>query len=185
MGITNYDPKVLPQLLEFSHRYICDVLEDADRYREHRANDGGDAKMNKEDFRLAVQATVDFTSSGPPPREFLMEVASQKNNMPLPLVAEDKFGVRLPPDRYCLVNKNYVVLPSKRKRGANTAVGPWDMPPTSAAIEAAKEAKRARLKRKEMEDLIKDGAAKAEDEEAAAAVPKAKAGVDDDDDDYD
>lgn len=99
MGITNYDPKVLPQLLEFSHRYICDVLEDADRYREHRANDGGDAKMNKEDFRLAVQATVDFTSSGPPPREFLMEVASQKNNMPLPLVAEDKFGVRLPPDR--------------------------------------------------------------------------------------
>lgn len=55
-----------------------------------------------------------------------MEVASQKNNTPLPLVAEDKFGVRLPPDRYCLVNKNYVVLPSKRKRTA-TAVGPWDM----------------------------------------------------------
>lgn len=59
----DYDPKVLPQLLEFSHRYICDVLEDADRYREHRAKaGGGDVKMNKEDFRLAVQATVDFTS---------------------------------------------------------------------------------------------------------------------------
>ena len=37
-----------------------------------------------------------------------MEFARQRNSMPLPLVPE-KFGLRLPPERYCLSGPNYRV----------------------------------------------------------------------------
>eukprot|EP00039_Didymoeca_costata_P030070 m.27758 g.27758 ORF g.27758 m.27758 type:complete len:213 (+) comp7933_c0_seq1:203-841(+) len=146
MGITDFEPRVVPQLIEFAHRYISDILEDASRYAEHRGKTGDEAKITKEDLRLAAQATVDFTCSGPPPREFLMEMASQKNQTPLPIVEDEKFGVRLPPDRFCLLNPNYNVLPSKKR--PREKCGPWDLPPTEAAIRAARLARENRMKRK-------------------------------------
>ena len=41
----------------------------------------------------------------PPPREFLLEVAREKNSIPMPLINE-RFGIRLPPDRFCLTATN-------------------------------------------------------------------------------
>ena len=38
--------------------------------------------------------------------QFLIEVAREKNSTPLPLIPE-KFGPRLPPERYCLTANNY------------------------------------------------------------------------------
>ena len=38
--------------------------------------------------------------------QFLIEVAREKNSAPLPLIPE-KFGPRLPPERYCLTANNY------------------------------------------------------------------------------
>lgn len=38
--------------------------------------------------------------------KFLIEVAREKNSTPLPLIPE-KFGPRLPPERYCLTASNY------------------------------------------------------------------------------
>lgn len=43
-----------------------------------------------------------------------MEIARQKNANPLPMIPE-KFGVRLPPERYCLTGTNYKIKNRKRE----------------------------------------------------------------------
>ena len=40
--------------------------------------------------------------------QFMIEIARQKNATPLPLIPE-KFGPRIPPERYCLTANNYKV----------------------------------------------------------------------------
>jgi len=59
---TSFPPHLSPE-------YVHDVLDDASRYAEHR--DASPFVLNQDDVRLAVQSRVDFTSSGPPPREVL------------------------------------------------------------------------------------------------------------------
>lgn len=49
---------------------------------------------------------LDKSFTGPPPREVLLEVAKQKNTQPLPMIKPHS-GVRLPPDRHCLLAANY------------------------------------------------------------------------------
>lgn len=49
---------------------------------------------------------LDKSFTGPPPREVLLEVAKQKNSQPLPTIKPHS-GIRLPPDRHCLLSMNY------------------------------------------------------------------------------
>lgn len=49
---------------------------------------------------------LDKSFTGPPPREVLFEVAKQKNSQPL-LPIKPHSGLRLPPDRHCLLAANY------------------------------------------------------------------------------
>lgn len=49
---------------------------------------------------------LDKSFTGPPPREVLLEVAKQKNVQPLPTIKPHS-GIRLPPDRHCLLAANY------------------------------------------------------------------------------
>lgn len=49
---------------------------------------------------------LDKTFTGPPPREVLTEVSKQKNSQPLPMIKPHS-GIRLPPDRHCLLAANY------------------------------------------------------------------------------
>eukprot|EP00730_Choanoeca_flexa_P016285 TRINITY_DN7664_c0_g1_i1.p1 TRINITY_DN7664_c0_g1~~TRINITY_DN7664_c0_g1_i1.p1 ORF type:complete len:132 (+),score=13.78 TRINITY_DN7664_c0_g1_i1:252-647(+) len=68
MGVTSYEPLVVPQLLEFCNRYLHGVLDDSLRYAEHRAPTD-EPVINREDVRLAVQSRIDFQMAPPPPRE--------------------------------------------------------------------------------------------------------------------
>jgi len=40
----------------------------------------------------------------------LEEIAARRNKLPLPIIQE-KYGVRLPPERHCLTAVNYQVVP--------------------------------------------------------------------------
>ncbi|OUM69361.1 hypothetical protein PIROE2DRAFT_2655, partial [Piromyces sp. E2] len=42
----------------------------------------------------------------------LEEIAARRNKLPLPIIQE-KYGVRLPPERHCLTAVNYQVVPQK------------------------------------------------------------------------
>lgn len=49
---------------------------------------------------------MDKAFTGPPPREVLLEVARAKNSQPLSFIKPHS-GIRLPPERYCLLAQNY------------------------------------------------------------------------------
>ncbi|XP_063229544.1 transcription initiation factor TFIID subunit 9 isoform X2 [Bacillus rossius redtenbacheri] len=109
MGITDYEPRVINQLLEFTYRYVTFVLDDARVYANHSKK----KTIDLEDTKLAVQMIVDQSFTMPPPRELLLEVARSKNCLPLPLI-KPHCGIRLPPDRYCLFSCNYHLRNTKK-----------------------------------------------------------------------
>lgn len=94
VGITDYEPRVVNQLLEFTYRYVTSVLDDARVFANHAKK----KTIDLDDVRLAVQMQLDKSFTSPPPREVLLELARVKNVNPLPLI-KPHCGLRLPPDR--------------------------------------------------------------------------------------
>jgi hypothetical protein len=95
------------------------VLEDATVYSEH----AGKTRMDVDDVRLATQSKVNFSFTAPPPREFMMELASKRNAAPLPAIPP-KLGVRLPLERYCLSAVNYSINGTPETPAAITSAAP-------------------------------------------------------------
>ncbi|KAJ3184218.1 Transcription initiation factor TFIID subunit 9B [Geranomyces variabilis] len=104
MGVEDYEPRVVPQLLEFMHRYVLDILGDAQTYAEHANHHA----ISLDDVRIAIEGRAAHSFTNPPRREFLEAVAGKKNSVPLPLIPE-KFGVRLPPERHTLTSTNFQI----------------------------------------------------------------------------
>ncbi|CRL01922.1 CLUMA_CG015170, isoform A [Clunio marinus] len=102
LGINDFEPRVINQLLEFTYRYVTTILDDAKVYASHSKKKG----IDLEDVKLASTMLLDKSFTGPPPREVLLEVAKQKNSQPLPTIKPHS-GIRLPPDRHCLLAANY------------------------------------------------------------------------------
>ncbi|RUS77185.1 hypothetical protein EGW08_015052 [Elysia chlorotica] len=111
MGVLESEPRLINQMLEFTYRYVTDVLDDAKVYSNHANRKTVDA----DDIKLAVQIKTDHSFTTPPPKDLLLEVARQKNSQPLPLV-KPYSGPRLPPDRYCLTQPNYKLRTVKKPR---------------------------------------------------------------------
>ncbi|XP_060804815.1 transcription initiation factor TFIID subunit 9 [Amyelois transitella] len=110
VGVADYEPRVVNQLLEFTYRYVTSVLEDARVFANHAKK----KTIDLEDVRLAVQMQLDKSFTSPPQREVLLELARVKNVNPLPLI-KPHCGLRLPPDRYCLSACNYRLKPATKK----------------------------------------------------------------------
>ncbi|CAH2092558.1 unnamed protein product [Euphydryas editha] len=117
VGITEYEPRVVNQLLEFTYRYVTSVLDDARVFANHAKK----KTIDLDDVRLAVQMQLDKSFTNPPPREVLLELARVKNVNPLPLI-KPHCGLRLPPDRYCLSACNYRLKPATKKVVAKAAI---------------------------------------------------------------
>ncbi|XP_065643950.1 transcription initiation factor TFIID subunit 9B isoform X2 [Hydra vulgaris] len=109
LGVTEYEPRIINQMIEFAYRYVTDIVEDARVYSLHASR----KTINLEDIKLAVSQKLDHSFTSPPPREFLLEIARTKNSQPLPLIS-DRSGLRLPPERYCLTSSNYRVKTVKK-----------------------------------------------------------------------
>ena len=137
MGVGEAEPQVAAQLLDFTHRYVADVLTDAAAYQAHLdatgganagaraaaavvglgAEDrqgggggdlgGGGGVVGLEAVVLAIRSRAGVCFVPPPAQEVLAEVADALNGQPLPPVAHHRFGVLMPPERDCLVAPNY------------------------------------------------------------------------------
>ena len=62
MGVDDYEPQVVRQLMEFSHRYITGVLRDAQSYMEY----AGHTELHLDDVTLAIQSRVNYSFTTPP-----------------------------------------------------------------------------------------------------------------------
>lgn len=121
-------------MLTLSTGYVTTIIEDAKIYATHAKK----STVDSDDIKLAIQCRMDQSFTSPPPRDvmnihcdrnildgwiiqtgllcvqFLLEVARQKNQTPLPLI-KPYTGPRLPPDRYCLTAPNYRLKSAQKK----------------------------------------------------------------------
>ncbi|XP_027369096.1 transcription initiation factor TFIID subunit 9 [Abrus precatorius] len=110
MGVDDYEPRVLHKFLELWYRYVVDVLTDAQVYSEH----AGKSAIDCDDVKLAIQSKVNFSFSQPPPREVLLELAQNRNKIPLPKTIAGP-DIPLPHDQDTLISPNYqFAMPNKR-----------------------------------------------------------------------
>lgn len=102
LGIAEYEPRVINQLLEFIYRYVSCILDDARVYASHAKK----KTIDLDDVKLAITLQLDRVFTSAPSRDILLDLARTKNSNPLPFV-KPHCGIRLPPDRYCLNSCNY------------------------------------------------------------------------------
>lgn len=112
LGITQYQDHVPLQLMDFAYRYSYGVLQDAVLYHDHAGSLGTNNlktyPLTVEDIRLAVAARTNYQFKPAPPKALLLEVAAEKNKKALPAVMAG-WGLRLPPEKYCLTSKDWTL----------------------------------------------------------------------------
>lgn len=122
-NVAKHEPQVALQIMDFAHRYTAGVLTEAVVYNDYAASGtpaaggasnapagaqgaggaGGAPGLTNEDVKLAIAARTATQFQPVAPKKHLMELAAARNERPLPAVMP-LWGVRLPPERYCLTN---------------------------------------------------------------------------------
>lgn len=73
MGVKEYEPRVVNQLLEFMHTYVSEVLTDSKDYAQH----AGRQNIDIADVRLAVETRV--AKCKQPTRQVCQKTAFKSN----------------------------------------------------------------------------------------------------------
>ncbi|KAI9761328.1 MAG: hypothetical protein M4579_001118 [Chaenotheca gracillima] len=113
LGIPSYQERVPLQLLDFAYRYTSSTLQDAlhltaESYGQpsgSAGSKGGAAAdagtVSLAALRLSIASRLNYQFTSQLPKEFLLEQAQERNRVALPVVGKE-WGLRLPPERYCL-----------------------------------------------------------------------------------
>ncbi|PYH45651.1 putative transcription initiation factor TFIID, 31kD subunit [Aspergillus saccharolyticus JOP 1030-1] len=137
LGVTAYQERVPLQLLDFAYRYTSSVLQDAVHLATEgyagATTDGGAAARGPPEvnsvslpaLRLSIASRLHYQFQSGLPKEFLMDVAAERNRVALPgasrgfdqqgnskVVAGSQGsvlmgGLRLPPERFCLTGNGW------------------------------------------------------------------------------
>ncbi|ERS95954.1 hypothetical protein HMPREF1624_07489 [Sporothrix schenckii ATCC 58251] len=128
-GVTAYEARVPQLLLDFAYRHTSSVLSDAihlsaDPYTSHAGSKpsaasgaaamapaGGDASVSANAIQLAIASRLAFqfrggaggaAAGGGASKEWLLELARERNKVALPRVGAVEWGARLPSERFVL-----------------------------------------------------------------------------------
>lgn len=110
-GVSAYQERVPLQLLDFAYRYTSSVLSDALAVsaeaapaprggNTHGAGVATEGSVSLAALRVAIASRLNNSFGGQLPKEFVNEIAAERNRIALPRV-EREFGVRLPEEKYC------------------------------------------------------------------------------------
>ncbi|CCG81070.1 Transcription initiation factor TFIID subunit 9 [Taphrina deformans PYCC 5710] len=102
LNVSAYEENVPLQLLTFAHHYVHSALTDAQMFQDHRNG----KELEVSDVKLAIASKMNHSFKGAPPKEFLLELAGERNRRALPPVNAG-YGLRLPPEKYCLTAVNW------------------------------------------------------------------------------
>lgn len=116
LGVSAYQERVPLQLMDFAYRYTAGVLGDAVAISAETTTSAtggtkggapGNPAMARDEssvslpaIRSAIAGRLNYQFNPVLPKEFLLELAQEKNRVSLPR-PEREYGVRLPPERYC------------------------------------------------------------------------------------
>jgi transcription initiation factor TFIID subunit 9B len=101
MGVDDYEPGVLHQLLAFMHAHCADVFSNGATYAAH----AGRERVECEDVRLVCRlksAEAQITSA-----PFLEWLSRERNRQPIPAAPTSTSGIQLPFQKHCLLTANY------------------------------------------------------------------------------
>eukprot|EP00102_Acyrthosiphon_pisum_P020442 XP_016657652.1 PREDICTED: transcription initiation factor TFIID subunit 9-like isoform X2 [Acyrthosiphon pisum] len=102
LGIVEYEPQVLNQLLEFNHRYTTLLLDDAKKF----SNFAKKKDVDEDDVKIAIQMAQDGIFCRPPQRDVLMTASREINKIPLPPITP-AIGLRIPQNGPNFLQTNY------------------------------------------------------------------------------
>lgn len=111
-GISNYEPRIIEQLLEVSHRYTSDVVSEAKIFQKQTQA----KQVESFHVNLAVQAIINHTITKPSNVDALLDLAKECNESGFQISSNSKHQVLLPPERHCLVKVNYGFSKNKKPR---------------------------------------------------------------------
>ncbi|GAU96697.1 hypothetical protein RvY_08105 [Ramazzottius varieornatus] len=98
---------VTERLVDFAYEYVAELLSDARQISQYL----GKKEIDAEDVRLAKEMADKEVNYGPrPSKQVLLNIAQKVNEIPLPAVKSTIFGLRLPPDRFCMTTANYQTI---------------------------------------------------------------------------
>ncbi|RLN58912.1 hypothetical protein BBJ29_000195 [Phytophthora kernoviae] len=100
MGADKFEPRVVSQLQEVVHRFVTEILVDAQEYSMYADKQ----TIDTDDVRLAIASRLNHHYAQVPSRELMMELADKRNSLPLPPISNE-YGVHLPPTQYQLITK--------------------------------------------------------------------------------
>ncbi|KAF6820801.1 transcription initiation factor TFIID subunit 9 [Colletotrichum sojae] len=124
-GVTSYESRVPLLLLDFAYRHTSSILSDAiylsaDPYTSHAGSKpsasagataaaipgSGDAAVSANAVKLAITSRLQYQfrggGAGGMSKEWLQELARERNKTALPKVAQNEWGLRLPSERFVL-----------------------------------------------------------------------------------
>lgn len=126
MGIKEYEPRVVHQLLDFMYRNVAEVLHVAEAFSDRAGSVKREIGM--EDVMLAIQAKATTSFVTPPSQDALQLMADRRNKIALPAIAT-KYGFRLPPPEDCLIAPNFQFHPHNAPENMD-----WEEDPIPAGI---------------------------------------------------
>ena len=103
MGVEEYEPRVLHQLLEFMHRYCAEVFQDGADYAEH----SGRSQLECEDVQLAVRLKAAASQTNAP--ELISRLARERNKLEL---LPHGLKNAMPPYQKTLLETNFQLEPT-------------------------------------------------------------------------
>ncbi|KAL8800688.1 MAG: hypothetical protein Q9182_005002 [Xanthomendoza sp. 2 TL-2023] len=112
LGVTAYQERVSLQLMDFAYRYTSSTLQDAlhltsEGYGAQASGTGKPANthdmsaVSLSSLRLSIASRTHYQFNPTLNKDFYHELAQERNQVQLPVIGRD-FGVRLPPEQYCL-----------------------------------------------------------------------------------
>jgi transcription initiation factor TFIID subunit 9B len=105
MGVEDFEPRVINQLLDFTYKYITDVLLDAEAYHAQvEKNERGTVDLD--DVMLAITTRAAHSFVQPPGQDTIKEIADVMNKQELPKPPAVQYGPVLPPEDDCLLAHN-------------------------------------------------------------------------------
>ena len=115
MGVDNYEPRVLHQLLEYMHSYCAEIFADSSLYAEHAGRPG---QLECEDVQLSARLKAQASQPHAP---LLMEQMARSRNSKS-IAAPTVPNIQLPNLKLCLVEENWQLEP-RAKRQATASNG--------------------------------------------------------------
>lgn len=110
MGVEEFEPRVVNQLLDFMYKYVTEVLLDAEVYSEHAGKRSGQVDMD--DVMLAIQARNKYSFAQPPTQDEVFQMIDDleinKKDMPK---FQSKPGLLIPEEKDCITAQNIQFRP--------------------------------------------------------------------------